>query len=272
MKSQEDLPLLPSAEPIILQPGMMLLAAELESDLARPGQPLSVTLLWQATADNLPDSRPEVALVQEGADLVRNSEAPVFGKYPSSVWSNGEQVFERRVLLIPPDTEGTAVVVLRLNGREFQLGELEIEEQLHSYTPPDTDYALDVAFGDLARLAGFNLPKTTFSSSETIPLTLVWQSLANAPQTEYVVFTHLLDDQGRIIAQHDGPPANGNRITTGWLAQEYILDDHEMTFLIRGYEGEALIEVGLYDPVSGDRLRSSNGADHVILPGRITIE
>ncbi len=272
MNSQENLPLRPWAGPIILQPGLMLLAAEPESDSTSPGEPLSVFLLWQSAADNLADNRPEVALVQGGADLVKNSDAPVFGRYPTSVWSNGEQVFERRVLLIPPDAKGMVEVVLRLDGKEYQLGELEIEEQSHSFTRPDTAYTLDATFGDLARLTGFNLRKTTFTSDETVPLTLAWQSLAHAPQTEYVVFTHLLDDQGRIIAQHDGPPARGDRKTTSWLAQEYILDEHEMTFLIRGYEGEGVIEVGWYDPVSGERLQSGDGADHVILPVQITIE
>jgi hypothetical protein len=272
MNGQENLPLAPWAEPLILQPGLMLLKADLETDAALPGQRISVFLLWQATADNLPDVRPELALVQEGSDLVKNSEAPVFGKYPSSVWSNGEQVFERRVLWIPPDAGGMAKVVLRFQGDEYQLGELVIEKQAHNFRQPETDYVLDVNFGDVARLVGFNLPATTLTGGDIIPLTLVWQSLADAPQTEYMVFTHLLDEQGQVIAQHDGPPANGSRVTTSWLAQEYIIDEHEMIFHIPEYVGEGVIEVGLYDPASGDRLQLSSGADRLILPTEITVE
>jgi hypothetical protein len=89
---------------------------------------------------------------------------------------------------------------------------------------------------------------------------------------DYVVFSHLLAEDGHLIAQHDSPPANGSQPTTGWLAGEYITDVHEMSFNETGYHGQARIEVGLYDPVTGDRLLLSDGSDHLIFPVTVTIE
>jgi hypothetical protein len=46
---------------------------------------------------------------------------------------------------------------------------------------------------------------------------------------------------------------------------EYVLDRHEVV-MKEEYQGQATIEVGLYDPVSGERLLLSDGSDHLILP------
>ena len=45
-----------------------------------------------------------------------------------------------------------------------------------------------------------------------------------------------------------------------------------MTFLELGYKGKGQVEVGLYDPATGDRLQLANGSDHLILPVQITVE
>jgi hypothetical protein len=170
---QEDLPVVPWAQPVQVAPALSLLSAELVTDSALPGQTLNVQLLWQATADLMPDLRPEVALVQGDQVLVVNSEVPVYGRYPTHSWSSGEQVYERRSLLIPLDASGDAKVMLRLGDDEFVLAEVEIKARDHSFVQPTTEYPMDITFGDLARITGFDLPRTTFAEGELIPVTLV---------------------------------------------------------------------------------------------------
>jgi hypothetical protein len=272
LANQADLPLSPWPEPVRIAPGLTLLKSEMPADAARPGEAVSVRLLWQATANRMPKLRPEVALVQDNVNLDVNNADPVYGKYPVSVWSNGEQVFERRILSIPHDASGTAEIVLRVDGEEFELGALTITALEHSFDQPDVDYPLEISFGDVARLTGFSLPKTALSAQDKIPLTLIWQSLSSRPGQNYVVFTHLLDEQGRLIAQHDGPPANGARPISGWVIDEYVIDEHQLAFLDADYAGSAQLEVGLYDPLSGERLRLEDGSDHLILPIEITVD
>jgi 4-amino-4-deoxy-L-arabinose transferase-like glycosyltransferase len=272
--NQEDLPVFPWVQPVQMAPTLALLSAEFATDSALPGQTLSVQLLWQATAERMPDLRPEVALVQGDHNLVVNNEVPVYGRYPTNIWSSGEQVFERRNLLVPLDAGGDAKVVLRLGNDEFVLAEVEIKTKDHSFVQPSTDYRYPegIIFGELAQITGFDLQQTTFAEGEPILLTLVWQSLVDGSMTDYVVFSHLLAEDGHLVAQHDSPPANGNQPTTGWLAGEYISDVHEMSFNETGYLGQARIEVGFYDPVTGDRLLLSDGSDNLILPVTVTIE
>jgi uncharacterized membrane protein len=269
---QKDLPILPWAQPVQVAPALTLLSAELGTDSALPGQTLSVQLLWQASADLMPDLRPQVALVQGDQNLVVNNEAPVYGRYPTHIWSSGEQVYERRILLIPLDARGDTKVLLRLGDDEFELADVEIKARDHNFVQPLTDYPMDIIFGDLAQISGFDLPRTTFAEGEPIPVTLIWQSLVDGPVTDYVVFSHLLAEDGHLIAQHDSSPAGGTQPTTGWLAGEYITDVHEMSFKETGYHGKARIEVGFYDPVTGDRLLLPDGSDYLILPVIVTIE
>ena len=91
---------------------------------------------------------------------------------------------------------------------------------------------------------------------------------------DYMVFTHLLSASGgvRLIAQHDGVPANGTRPTTSWVAGETIVDPHLMTFTAEhlDYIGPATISFGLYDPATG-RVPTETGDEQITLPVTINV-
>jgi len=127
-----------------------------------------------------------------------------------------------------------------------------------------------VRFSDFAALVGYALPATEFTTAQPLPLTLYWQGLEGTSPTNYVVFTHLLAVDGRLIAQHDSPPASGTRPTTTWVAGETIVDLHALAFTDLAYVGPAKIAVGLYDPAVG-RVPTETGDDRVILPITISI-
>lgn len=130
--------------------------------------------------------------------------------------------------------------------------------------------AVNVRFGDFAELVSFSLPAAEFSSAQPVQLTLSWRGLGGVSPVNYTVFTHLLAEDGHLIAQHDGFPAEGARPTTNWTAGEVIIDPHLMVFQDTAYTGPARILVGLYSPTDG-RVLTQTGADHVTLPTTITI-
>jgi hypothetical protein len=138
-------------------------------------------------------------------------------------------------------------------------------------TPPgDVSGGVGVQFGDFLELANFGLPASEFTTAEPLPLTIYWRKLDGNSPVDYLVFTHLLAEDGHLIGQHDGPPAGGARPITQWAAGEIVEDFHPMAFQDTGYVGPARIAVGLYDPATG-RALTSTGSDHVILPVAITI-
>jgi hypothetical protein len=90
-------------------------------------------------------------------------------------------------------------------------------------------------------------------------------------ETSYTVFTQLLAADGRLIAQHDGPPAENERPTPTWVGGEIIRDVHTLVFSDAGYSGPATLIVGLYDSATVTRVGTEQGQDHIVLPGDLIV-
>jgi hypothetical protein len=264
-------PYLPLPEPLQLADGLRLTHASLDRSQAAPGQTLRVRLAWQSSA-TLPDLRPRLVLRQAGQALVSNDTAPAQGQYPTNLWQPEDVVWEQRQLIVPPTAEsGPAVVFVELGDASYPLGDVTISADLRTFEPPTPQVAVDVVFGDVARLVGFDPPPESVPAGQPIPLTLYWQSLRTGEPMGYTVFAQVLDGNGRVVAQHDSPPANGNRPTPGWIEDEYIRDEHLLAVREYSYTGEGQLIVGLYDPTTGVRLTLPDGHDAFSLPAMLRI-
>ncbi|MFN8464648.1 MAG: hypothetical protein U0X20_03820 [Caldilineaceae bacterium] len=93
---------------------------------------------------------------------------------------------------------------------------------------------------------------------DAVLLTLLWQDLA-AVDENYQVFVHLLDEQGNKIEQADGQPVQWLRPTSTWQPGEKIADHYGLLLPATLPSGEYSIAVGLYHPVTGQRLPVSAG-------------
>jgi hypothetical protein len=130
---------------------------------------------------------------------------------------------------------------------------------------------LDARFGDAVRLEGYAWQV----GPETAEVTLRWSADALL-DTDYTVFVHLVDpeDGDRLIAQGDGPPLGGRWPTSLWWPAVALDDLHTISLPLdlRASRPSGLAEtydllVGLYDPVTGDRLLLPDGSDAVRLTG-----
>ncbi len=133
---------------------------------------------------------------------------------------------------------------------------------------------MEVRFGDFGALVGWELSSSEATVGEPLLLTLYWQGLEGKSPTNYTVFTHLLSQDGQLIAQHDSPPAGGAKNTTDWQAGETIRDTHRLSFRPGAAEntGPATVLVGLYDPQNvGNRVMTSEGQDYVALPVTVNV-
>ncbi|MGD8627425.1 MAG: glycosyltransferase family 39 protein [Anaerolineae bacterium] len=127
----------------------------------------------------------------------------------------------------------------------------------------------------VVELAGYDLPAGPWEPGDVVPLTVFWQA-RQAVGAEYQVFVHLLDGEGRLVAQNDGPPAGGARPTSGWAAGETVTDRRGLLLPAGLAAGAYQVRIGLYRPDSGERLMAWDGqgaalGDGVPL-GSLTVE
>jgi hypothetical protein len=284
---REALGLQPLSPPVRVADGLYLVSHSLPASSLGAGETLSLRLEWQSRKERLPSYRPLLQLVRAGEVLAEAQSVPVYDRYPTSLWETDERVLEWRDLLVPADTElGDAQMRIRVTGEPpLHLGSVHIKDVRHLFERPSPQIEVTQPIGPF-ELVGYDfaslydhivvdkkrdkLPGVEVTAGEPISLTLYWRC-EDTVSENYVVFTHLLDEQGKLIAQHDGPPMGGIRPTTGWVRGEYVIDVHQLTWSDTEYIGQAVLEVGFYEPTSGERLQTPQGESRLLLPSEIVV-
>ncbi|MBN1953750.1 MAG: glycosyltransferase family 39 protein [Anaerolineae bacterium] len=115
--------------------------------------------------------------------------------------------------------------------------------------PPDDDGVLQ--FGDVAQLRAFEISSGSLRPGEPLYVTLVWSPLRRTAQP-YVVYVHLIDDAGVLIAQRDTWPGLGRAPTTAWQPGQPFVDTYRVDLPETAYApNRATVRVGLYEPALG---------------------
>ena len=123
------------------------------------------------------------------------------------------------------------------------IGNLQITAPNRLWEEPSLPQSRQMAVqaGDVAILRSVAISPTS--------VTLLWQATAETADS-YHVFIHLLDENGGIIAQSDGEPAGWTRPTSGWLPDEFLIDEHLLTMDNAGIQ----LAIGMYNPATGNRV------------------
>ncbi len=237
--------------------GWTLLGYNQDRDEAAPGDPFLLTLFWERGA--APADGFHLSLHDESGNLVYTQQLPFTPTaVPALTLPNHSRLRSQHLLRLPVDL-GDGRYQWRIEN-DTALGELTIHAPERVMTPPVLDTAVNAPFhppdaAPRATLIGYSI------SNLQSPISLYWRADAVFP-TSNRVFVHLVDQNGQIIAQSDGEPANWTRPTTGWLPGEYITDEHTLTLPAELPSGPLTLRVGLYDPQTGQRLQTGT-ADYV---------
>ena len=244
-----------------LSPSLTLLGHTLTDTFGRPADALWLSLLWQATAVPVAPTEVVLSLVnvsEEGAEEERHTAVVTYThavgqQYPTPNWSADSVVRDQLTLILPRELS-TGMYQLLLEGHP--LGQIRVEAPEHHFSPPPniTELSQPTAEFGFARLHGFTLSAPQPEPGQPLTVALIWQATATT-EKNYRVFVHLRETTtGAIVHQSDAEPGAWGRPTRGWLKGEYILETHTLPIRSDLPPGSYTLVVGLYDPLTGDRL------------------
>ncbi len=130
--------------------------------------------------------------------------------------------------------------------------------------------SVNLTVGALFTLVRYEIANVNLQADEDVQVTLHWQA-AGRPLPNYTVFVHLLDSAGLLRAQKDSPPLNGTRPTAQWQRGEWIEDHYSFTVPDNLPPGHYALEIGVYDPMTGERLPLCNAAKQCLDERRLLI-
>ncbi len=250
-----------------------LLGYRMEPQDANPGERTTFTLYWHA-ADQV--DVPLTVFVQLAPNDPEQQVASIDdylggSHYPSDVWQAGETIRQAHRLQLPDDMPAPGVYWFTIGlyeasdrarlavvadgavvpDRIVRLGPLRVLSR--SIQQPAEKVAF--RFGSAVRLNGYdvNLVSAPESLSESVTVTLHWEAMAALDQ-DLAVFIHLLDADGNLVAQHDGPPRQGDFPTWAWEEGDRIPDSHTLLLPADLERGTYRLVVGVYSRQDGTRL------------------
>ncbi len=273
---------------------VLLLGHDLSSERIVAGGRLDVRLYWEAQERleedyssflHLDDLRPNYI-----SWSLSEEQSP--SNIPTSTWSPGFYVSDLHVLSVSRETP-PGVYVLRAGLYRPDTGErLEVlgergdavsptvdlgRVQVLRAEPVDLSDAVRVGpfiFDDQIELLAYRLTDNRAKPGNYFRLTLYWRARTEV-SGDYSVFVHLVDEQGQVYAQGDGPPESGIYPTWSWVPGEVVEDEHLVAMESDVPPGSYSLAIGLYELDDLSRLGVTDAggaalADQLLLP--ITLE
>jgi len=234
-----------------------------------PGDEVEITLHWQTLDQVGPEYTVFLHLIAPDGTGIDGLDEPLLGGlYQPTLWPADTTMSDPHRLTLPPEIppgryrldlglypSGQPEALLPVEGWDrLPLTALNVGDIA---TPPPTT-STDVTFGDQVRLLDYDLDPITNHESR---ITLHWQAAAPMGRN-YTVFVHVLDAQGNIVAQDDGPPGDPFFPTSTWLPGDIVLDARMLTLPADASPGEYIVLVGLYYEPTADRLPAVDVAGH----------
>lgn len=125
--------------------------------------------------------------------------------------------------------------------RGFEVARYELAAAL----PTSPSRPLDVTFADGIHLEGVDVRPNPAQPGGALLVSLFWRP-EGTPTARYTVFTHLVDADGKLVAQFDGEPAGGIAPTTGWQPGAPVIDRRAIPLPDNLPPGRYGLRVGLY--------------------------
>lgn len=267
----------------------------------RPGETIHVETHWRAETGPEDNYVLRLELVDGSGQVVMTWQGPLATRlYPTDAWQPGEYVrgqhsislphdvapgrYQVRLSVVTPSGEPLTVYGERprrwlgglLQGKEELTGDrltlttVQVRDRERQFRRPAIAVPLRATVGKRAHLLGYDLDQSQAYPGGWLSLTLYWQ--AGGPMSRpFKVFTHLVDAERVIVAQHDGPPGEGCCPTHTWMEREIIVDPHQIPLGADLEPGPYQLVIGMYDEETGQRLRASTPAGELFPDSQVPL-
>jgi hypothetical protein len=235
--------------------GLSLLAAQVDTETAQPGDVVWLTLYWQA--DEVPTETPEFVLELFGRDVERIANLHSYhgrGLYPATLWPEGEIIADRFAVRIDPAAEAPVLgrIFARVNGGApgIEVATVKIEPN----EPPPAPDAWLAELGEHIALVEAAIVPPQAHPGQIIEIRVRWYVPRGVPQQDYTALIHLGQPDASPLSTGDSPPLGGDYPTSAWGNGETIDDAYTLLIPAGLPPGRYPIWIGLYDPATGARL------------------
>lgn len=279
-----------TANELVWNDSIRLLGTKIEPTSLSNGPDAEVTLTacWQAIAEPDQNYTFYVHLLDHALDsLGQRDMHPGLGKYPTGMWQPGDTFCDRyRVPLVEDRILTPELAVVEVG---FYDGDTRERIQARTVDGQMVDFALvgDVlirpespapvaepvvkldagGFEQGVALAGYTLAASSSQPGDEFAVRLWWT--AGGPlDGNYQIFAHLLDEDGQLLAQADGPPQGGIFPTSYWQNGDVIVEQRKFAIPKDARLGNTSLRLGFYRLEDGGRLSRPVGAS---LPDAVEI-
>jgi hypothetical protein len=240
-----------------LSPGIGPVRVVTSSDCIKPGEVLEVDVAWGTTVPI--DQNYEIVLslndFQKGS---RNETVLMTEELQSSNWGKNNLSWVYYTTYLDPSIP-ESVYQLEISFKEnggnnegsiLPIGNLLVTQEECDYDLPPKATRLNVVFGEQLRLIGYQLSRP---DDNHLDATLYWKS-EQRMLNDYKVFVHVFEKETGIpVAQDDSMPKRGDFPLSFWAPGEQVKDQIPIS-LIDAPAGRYGVAIGVYDPLTGERL------------------
>ncbi len=262
--------------------GIGVLDAGVSTHSVVQGESLDVTVVWGSRKAPCQDWTAFLKLVSPTGQEVQRAYFDLFPDWPTSEWGDSAVLRGQWTLQVDPyiaqgGTYAMALGLVDLEAGEqldtsIELGQLDVQVVERTFEIPRVEIESDAVFGSQLRLLGYD----TRQADGQMKITLHWQALQRT-DTAYQFFVHMIDPTSeKLVTQADVMPYHWTYPTFWWEAGEIVSDEIALS-LADVPQGNYRLEIGVYDPDSGERLLLVSGRDHqqpadrLVLPEMVEI-
>lgn len=234
-------------------------------------QPIHITACWEALAPIDTNYTLFVTVLDyQSRPLGQEDTYPGLGTRPTSAWQPGTRFCDRYTLQVDDNIALPTVATVDIGFYDLASGErlaptansspinppLHLQQlkivpiSLQAIAKPETFVA---GFEQGITLIAYDWSEVKTAVNQTVTVQVTWYS--SGPLGEnYTIFAHLLDANGNLLVQDDGPPRDGAYPTTYWGQNEQIVTEHTFVIPENAPDGPTQLTLGFYRLEDGSRL------------------